>query len=186
MRAPDANTAPGTTIRSGPQEPTTSTSATFEFVSEAGARFECSLDRGAFASAVTTALLIPRRDWRNLAIATGAALLVLALPAFWRYDAGESTTDRDAGGHRSRLLHASEPGLGDRDEVVARLEHLGHPVLQAEALQRTPARPTRSPAGPPTRFVVASSHLNVSAAVRLLDVASKDRYRVSRSPDTRS
>jgi hypothetical protein len=33
---------------------------------------------GAFAAAVTAVLLLPRRDWRNLAVATGAALLVLA------------------------------------------------------------------------------------------------------------
>ncbi len=33
---------------------------------------------GAFASAVTAVLLVPRRDWRNLAIATALAMLVLA------------------------------------------------------------------------------------------------------------
>lgn len=33
---------------------------------------------GAFAIAVTAALVVPRKEWRNLAIATGAALLLLA------------------------------------------------------------------------------------------------------------
>lgn len=33
---------------------------------------------GALASAITAVLLIPRRDWKNLAVATGAAMLVLA------------------------------------------------------------------------------------------------------------
>jgi hypothetical protein len=41
---------------------------------------------GAFAIAVTALLLIPRKDWRNLAIATGAALLVLA-PFLYPYAA---------------------------------------------------------------------------------------------------
>jgi hypothetical protein len=41
---------------------------------------------GAFAIAVTALLLIPRKDWRNLAIATGAALVVLA-PFLYPYAA---------------------------------------------------------------------------------------------------
>ena len=41
---------------------------------------------GAFASAVTALLLIPRRDWRNLAIATALAMLVLA-PFLYPYAA---------------------------------------------------------------------------------------------------
>jgi len=39
---------------------------------------------GAFAIAVTAALVVPRKDWRNLAIATGAAVLVL-LPFLYPY-----------------------------------------------------------------------------------------------------
>ena len=41
---------------------------------------------GAFACAVTAAVLIPRRDWRNLAIATGSAMLILA-PFLYPYAA---------------------------------------------------------------------------------------------------
>lgn len=41
---------------------------------------------GAFAIGVTAALLIPRRDWRNIALATGAALVLLA-PFLYPYAA---------------------------------------------------------------------------------------------------
>ncbi|HYO67608.1 MAG TPA: Ig-like domain-containing protein, partial [Archangium sp.] len=43
-------TPPDTTIVSGPPSPTNSTSATFDFGSEAGATFECSLDGAAFTA----------------------------------------------------------------------------------------------------------------------------------------
>lgn len=43
-------TAPETAIGAGPPSPTASTSASFTFSSEAGARFECSLDSAAFTA----------------------------------------------------------------------------------------------------------------------------------------
>jgi hypothetical protein len=43
-------TAPDTTITSGPADPTSATSATFGFTSEAGATFECQLDGGSWTA----------------------------------------------------------------------------------------------------------------------------------------
>jgi hypothetical protein len=47
---PADTTAPETTISAGPSGTVTATSASFEFGSEAGSRFECSLDGAAFAA----------------------------------------------------------------------------------------------------------------------------------------
>jgi hypothetical protein len=43
-------TAPDTTITSGPANPTTATSATFDFTSEPGAGFQCQLDGGGYTT----------------------------------------------------------------------------------------------------------------------------------------
>src|SRR5918999_580805 len=45
-------TAPETTIDSGPEDPTNETGARFEFSSEDGATFQCSLDGAAFGACV--------------------------------------------------------------------------------------------------------------------------------------
>ncbi|HLL52304.1 MAG TPA: endonuclease/exonuclease/phosphatase family protein [Myxococcaceae bacterium] len=80
-------TPPDTTIRSGPPSRTNATTATFDFTSDAGATFECSLDGGPFTACASTQSFPGLAEGAHSlqARATDTAGNVDATPAGWSW-----------------------------------------------------------------------------------------------------